>query len=271
MPFLRILFLLAFAATAFSAPIRERSVDPQALEQLMKGLGMDLTEDPIVATQREWLRKPNHERWEVTELTPEQREFVLGWGRANELYDEWKPIATHYHTALILGATTSRMETRLAYLAKLWDEGVRFTEIVWLTGERPLDPRVDQLTDRCKNEAEAAKIIWKEASLPEEMRELPVVFVAVPMKTENGILKRPTTEDTIVAWLHLSPPPAPSLFVSDQPFCGYQYAVIKKSLPDEFLFEVVGMGVDPEKHPLAAAVTLDSLARWLYTEAAEKK
>ena len=56
-------------------------------------------------------------------------------------------------------------------------------------------------TDRCSNESEAAHILWEETSLPDEMRSLPVVFVAVPMKTEGSSLKRPNTEDTIVAWL----------------------------------------------------------------------
>jgi hypothetical protein len=53
------------------------------------------------------------------------------------------------------------------------------------------------------------------------MRDLPVVFIAVPMKTEGSSLKRPNTEDTIIAWLKMTSQPCIALFVSDQPFCGF--------------------------------------------------
>jgi hypothetical protein len=86
------------------------------------------------------------------------------------------------------------------------------------------------------------------------------------MKKEGDLVKRPNTEDTIVAWVKMEPEPCKALFVSDQPFCGYQFAVIKSSLPTAFLFDLVGEGVDPTGHPLAAAITLDSIARWIYQE-----
>ena len=167
---------------------------------------------------------------------------------------------------MILGAATSQMQMRLDYLKQLWEDGVRFDEVVWLTGDRPLDIRVDGLTDRCSNESEAARILWEETDLPEEMRALSVVFIAVPMKIEGTSLKRPNTKDTIVAWLNTTPQACSALFISNQPFCGYQFAVIKASLPNMFLFDLAGQGADPTKHPAAAAITLDSIARWIYQE-----
>lgn len=56
------------------------------------------------------------------------------------------------------------------------------------------------------------------------------------------------------------------LFISDHPFYGYQFAIIKSCLPDEFLFDVAGEGVNPHAHPLAATITLDTIARWIYQE-----
>lgn len=90
------------------------------------------------------------------------------------------------------------------------------------------------MTELCDNESEAAHILWDETDLPEGMRHLSVVFVAVPMKNEDGSLKRPNTEDPIIAWLEVSPNPCKVLFVTDQPFCGYQFAVIKTNLPEAF-------------------------------------
>ena len=260
------LFAICLCSLTFASPIQDRKIDPPALAQLASALNISEDADIVVETQQRWLRKPNQERWEMAELSPDQRLFVLNWAAEQGLFAPWRPFYKTYDKALILGATTSRMQMRLDYLKQLWNEGIRFSEIVWLTGDRPLDKRVDGLTDRCSNESEAAHILWEETDLPEEMRALPVVFIAVPMKIEGSSLKTPNTEDTIIAWLKLAPEPCTALFVSDQPFCGYQFAVIKASLPNAFLFDLVGQGVDATSHPAAAAITLDSIARWIYTE-----
>ncbi len=261
-----LLFAIYLCSSTFASPIQDRKIDPKALSQLGSALDIPQDTDIVIETQKRWLRKPNQERWEISELSPNQKNFVLNWARDLGLFAAWKPACKEYDKALILGGTTSRMQMRLDYLKQLWDEGTRFNEIVWLTGDRPLDKRVDELTDRCNNESEAALILWEETNLSEEMRSLPVVFVAVPIKTEGSSQKRPNTEDTIKAWLKLSPEPCKALFVSDQPFCGYQFAVVKASLPKAFIFDLVGPGVDGTSHPAAAAITLDSIARWIYQE-----
>lgn len=261
-------FLIAiyFCSLTLASPIQDRKIDPAALSQLTLSLNIPQDADIINETQKNWLRKANQERWEIAELSSDQRLFVLNWATEQGLFTSWKPACKVYDKALILGATTSRMQMRLDYLKQLWNEGTRFNEIVWLTGARPLDKRVDELTDRCSNESEAAHILWNETNLPEEMRSLPVVFVAVPMIIKGSSIRRPNTEDTIIAWLELSPNPCTALFISDQPFCGYQFAVIKATLPKPFLFDLVGKGVDSTNHPAAAAITLDSIARWIYQE-----
>ncbi len=260
------LFLICLRHLSFASPVQDRTIDPVALAQLAATLGIPPDTDIIAETQKRWLRKPGLERWEVAELPTDQKLFVLKWAREQGLFSPWKPLLKTYDKALILGATTSSMQRRLHYLAQLWEEGIRFSEVVWLTGHRPLDQRVDGLIDRCSNESEAAHLLWEEASLPEEMRNLPVVFVAVPMKIEGSSLVRPNTQDTFIAWLKIAPEPCKALLVSDQPYCGYQFAVVKTILPDSFLFDLVGPAVDLTKRPTTAAVALDSIARWIYQE-----
>lgn len=263
-------FLLAICCHCFlfGLPIQDRKIDPTALAELATALNIPADADLIAETQKQWLRKPGQERWEMAELSSSQRHFVLNWAKQQGFFEVWKPLYQSYDKALILGATTSCMQMRLDFLKALWNEGIHFQEIVWLTGDRPLDDRIDGLTDRCKNESEAARILWEETDLPVEMRSKPVTFIAVPMKQEGSFLKRPNTEDTIVAWLRNSPKPnfCKALFVSNQPFCGYQFAVIKATLPEQYEFDLVGQEVDPMSHPSAAAIILDSIARWIYQE-----
>ena len=261
-----VLLAVYICALSFASPIQDYKINPHALSELTSALDIPNNADVIVETQKRWLRKPGQERWDLAELSDDQRTFVLDWAKKEGLFTSWRPACKTYDKALVLGATTSHMRMRLDYLKELWLQGTRFNEIVWLTGDRPLNKQVDDLAERCSNESQAAHILWKEADLPEQMRNLPVVFIAVPMKQEGTSLKRPNTEDTIVAWLKTTPEPCRSLFVSDQPFCGYQFAVVKTCLPQAFEFDLVGQGVDPTGHPAAAAITLDSIARWIYQE-----
>jgi len=261
-----ILLVLCFSALIFASPIQDRRIEQAALCELALGLGIAPDKNIIEETQKHWLRKPGQERWEVSEINPDQRFFVLNWAQEQGIFDDWQPFYRVYDKALILGAATSRMQIRLDYLKQLWIQGIRFDEIIWLTGDRPLDKRVDGFIGRCNTESEAARLIWEETDLPEDMRDLAVIFVGVPMKGEGVFPKRPNTEDTIVAWLKIAPEPCKALFVSDQPLCGYQFSVVKANLPKEFLFDLVGKGADPSSYPAAAANTLDSIARWIYQE-----
>lgn len=186
----------------------------------------------------------------------------MNWAEKEGIYSSWTPVCNRYDKALILGTTVPLMQKRLNYLKDLWNQGIRFSEIVWLTGERPLDPQMDGHSEHYTNETEAAKWIWKDSDLPQEMHQIPTVFISVPMK---GNL-RPNTEDTIIAWLNTKPKPCTALFISDQPFNGYQFAVVKTSLPDAIPFDLAGPGVNPQSHPSAAAITLDTIARWMYQE-----
>jgi len=257
------IILVCFCSQIFALPIQDRKIDPTALSELALELGIPKESDLIIETQKRWLRNQGLERWEMNELSLEQKRFVLKWAKDQGLYAPWEPILTKYDKGIILGCSTSLMKSRLQTLIDLWNEGVLIHEIVWLTGDRPLDPRVDGLIDRCKTESEAAHIIWQEANLPQEMKNLPVVFIEVPVKSDG---KRPNTQDTVVAWLNTLKKPCSALFVSDQPFCGYQFAVIKSTLPNTIDFDVVGKGADPTSHPAAAAITLDSIACWIYQE-----
>ena len=258
-----LLLSLCLCSLIFSVPIQDRKIDPIALSQLTTTLGIPPEANLIEETQRHWLRKPGQERWEMEELSQNQKDFVLRWCENQGLFSEWRPLEKNYDKALILGATTSTMQKRLGFLKQLWEEGTRFQEIVWLTGDRPLDPRIEDLTDRCATESEAARILWEEADLPNDMRNISVLFVATPMKSGG---KRPNTEDTLVSWLKTSPRPSKTLFISNQPFCGYQFAIVKKALPDTFLFDVVGPSSDPKGKPASAAIALDSIARWIYSD-----
>lgn len=258
---LKKLFFLCLVSSLQAVPIQHHPLNQDAVQKLADLLGIPEGSDIVQQTQSRWLRHPHQERWEMTELEEEQKALVLTWAQHEGFYDAWTPNETHYDQAIILGATTYRMQSRLGELKRIWQSGVRFDEILFLTGDRPLDP-IETFTDSCQTETEAAYLIFQITDLPKEMRELPFRIISVPMSN----IGRPNTKDTILAYAEEMDSPKKALFISDAPFCGYQFAVINAYLPDAFLFDVAGKKADPSVHPAAAAITLDAIARWLYQE-----
>jgi hypothetical protein len=77
-------------------------------------------------------------------------------------------------------------------------------------------------------------------------------------------MRRATTGDTIIDWLATSPAHGDCLFISNQPYVGYQDSVMRTYIPHSFgSLETCG--------PQASNTTrnsdiLDDLARFLYQE-----
>lgn len=262
-------FILILVCFTQLFAIQHHQINEEAIRHLANEFGLT-DSDLLNATQKNWLRKPNQERWDMQELTLNQREIVIRWAESHGLFREGFPSKKTYDQAIIFGAATPAMQKRLEYLIQLWNDGIRFDQITWLTGERPLDPKVDDCLNECKTEADAAKVIWERASLPEEMRFLKVVFIATPPQKQRDSFRKANTQDTLVNWLECYPSHCSVFFVSNQPFCLYQSAVANSVIPDEYTFEVVGPSANPNGHHAMAAVVLDTLARFLYEEAARQ-
>ena len=249
-----ILFFLLIPFYLFSTPLQERMISNELIDELF--CEWAIRENKLEETQVKWLRPAQKERWEIDELAVDKKIVVIEWAKRAGLFEEWTPILKHYDKAFILGSTTKSMQERLKYLSKLFDQGITFNEVVFLTSERPLDRRVDDFCDLCKTETEAAKIIWKTADLSQEIRTIPVIFISPPCQG----LKRPTTQENIKSWLAQNQTPVTALFVSSQPHAIYQYAVINHTLPESYLFDVV----TEKAAPLSAVIILDTLARWIF-------
>jgi hypothetical protein len=217
----------------------------------------------VAETQKQWIRPAGKERWQVEgDFSADAKAEIFPLASKLGFIEELKPAAKKYDYCLLLGATVGRMEKRINYFVKMWNEGVRFSQIVFFTGARSLDPTVDRLTTVCKTETEAAHYLWDHAELPEGMKKMRITFVDVPMISTKEGLRRPTTEDTVGAWLAANPRPGNCLAISNQPYCLYQGAVLQTYLPEEFSCEVVGERANLDC--LNGRVLLDTIARWLY-------
>lgn len=192
------------------------------------------------------------ERWELAKIViscseDRIRQHLAACGFMNKT----EPSRRRYKRAAWPGALVVRAAARLSDLVNAWNSGVRWNETVVFAGKRPLQQAKENSVECCKalgidvdeeteakdyvrlwdsirpeTELEMMRFLLEAASLensepgalvlPLELLELPVTFVDAPMKPPlqpDGEPVRPTTEDTILAWLEDEPEPG-SMFVS---------------------------------------------------------
>lgn len=258
--------------------------------ELKTALPEELTLPRIVeVTQRAWLRPSGAERWHIQEKEYADRDCMSELLNQLCLCKEMNPHKAHYNYCFIFGATATTIRTRIAYMLHLWEKGVRFDTLIFLGSERPLDATqesfavlVDReqtiLPIRCNwqqnalptTETEMMKFIFNQAELPEAFDQITIEFVNTPMQEkEDGSLRRPNTGDTIAHWLASDPVLGSCLFISNQPYVGYQDTVARTYMPSAFEIDTVGSSIPCDSQNIDIA--LDTLARWLYQENLRRK
>lgn len=213
------------------------------------------------------------------------------------------PKKRKYRYILLNGSTIKNMRQRLHTLVELVKTKKLLvtpaTEVVFLTGERDLFPEEDfeQFMDPSplklepswkkpsslpSTEDQAAQWIWHQSQLPCSLRSAKMTFVRAKKKSERDtvtqeiIVKRPTTFDTIETWIKgEKPEPGQCISISSQPYVYYQkattYAAFQKAGLLEKGFSVEGTGTGHQNQTFNhfkenIAVMLDNLTRTINEE-----
>ncbi len=229
----------------------------------------------VTTMQKNWLRSTHKELSELEERFSEKERSEI-WEIAKQLgfVSEKIPKKTTFEQCALLGGMLPCFQHRLHYLIELWSRGVRFKNWVFLAGQRKLlkHERFFKDLDSPKNlvhneeappenEGEMMQLYYQRATLPAEMRLIPFQLINLPMRSHQGKKMRPTTADTIRAWAK-NQQAKNCLFVTDQPFCLYQEAVIEADKPSGVSFEIVGAHL---RHShFSATAFLDTFARYFY-------
>ncbi len=233
----------------------------------LMGIAHDYSLKSMVrATQQKWLQ-PSKERWHFDPKEEHRMSYIFPFLQKIGCVDAVGAKEQHYDYALVMGGYHTRILSRLKTLVDQWEKGIRFRRLVFLTGQRFLDPQTEvplyRFTTK-QTEAELMVYLW-EKNFASKMLQIPFTLVDTPgSEDKEGRWLRPTTKDTILKWLSYAPKPGKCLCISSQPFVGYQHAVLSTFLPKNFSFETIGAYTEKD---LPLSVYLDNLARWLYQEA----
>lgn len=243
---------------------------------------VDITQEKFFQKHPDGQRK---ERWEIDEVIPRLREQALPILDKLGMLKEFFPSERKYDSVLMLGATLTSVRKRLSYLGDLWENSIRFDKIVFLGGERALEPTKEnptvlfdsnnkdllvrndwQIPEKIPTtELEMMQMVWDQAKLPSSMKKIKTEWIDAPLKPNpvGGKPLRPTTEDTLKIWLRNNQTAQKILAISNNPHIGYQQSVLKTYLPKDFEIETVGSAASPES---SLAFYLGEMTRWLYQE-----
>lgn len=236
----------------------------------------------VHATQKEWLNIELKQK--IDEIYISHANKIMEYADKLGLIQEIKPKQKNFTYAIILGSDLNETRLRLAYLVNEWKKGIIFNRLICLGSERPLDPRTESKDNLLnsdngilllkknwlvpanlpKTEDQMMQWVYNQSELPEKFQELPISFSNSKMRKQNDrLMAQPNTADTIQDWLNSNPIPGDCLFISNQPFIGYQESVIKTFMPSGFgHIEVCG----PTQSNINFKDILDTLARFLYQE-----
>ncbi|MBI2344833.1 hypothetical protein HYV10_02040 [Candidatus Dependentiae bacterium] len=258
---------------------KEGAVNPLIFKllDLTNVLYVDGTLSSVVdETQKHWLRKPNFERWDIENSFGDHQEEIYQISEQLNLFSAVKPQYKQYEYVFILGSLFASMKNRMTFLVDLWNQGIRFNNIVFLAGSRPRNAAQGEnqtaleewsnikIEYMPETETELLKFVYDHALMPEEMRKIPVDIIDVPMlQNSDGAMRRPTTADTIKWWLKTDPRPGKILAISSQPYVWYQNSVLKTLLPSSYEVDTVGQACSSDQK---IGLLLDTLARILYQE-----
>lgn len=230
-------------------------------------------ESIVLATQKAWLRPLGKERWHcLPQKTKEAKEVYPLFSRL-QLTSSYHAVQPHYDYILIPGATVQVVKQRIRFLVEEWNRGVRFKNIVLLTGDRLLDPHFENMRTLGSPSEELTPgnetqmmVLLTQQMFPPSWHSIPLIVVDTPAPTGR---KRPNTQETFACWLERNPKPGKALIVSSQPFIGRQDTIARQMLPPAFGVETVGPGASLQQYlsePRAERIVLDEIARWIYQE-----
>lgn len=260
------------------------------LIELLALVGMDTTDlgpNPIVKinqwAQENLLRR--EERWDqqttkYEALKPKIRPLLVDLGFMNGS----SPHFSSYNGVLFHCPLVGTVRHRLHALIEQWKKGVTFTDIYFLTGDRPLHPTMENVEALVSTESplkirgdwqrpdvmpqtegEMVKMVWEQSEIPALLREqVRVHYIVAPMKIDSKTgekTARPTTDDTCEEWLKIAPPKGRYLAVSNAPYLIRQDLVLRSIMPEGYEFETMG---PPASDKLAMSIILDEVARMIF-------
>jgi hypothetical protein len=264
---------LAFVSTLFSCETIWNNGPTQLLKDIFRitdTSGVETLESAVKQSNFRWIRPKGFELWDVYSLFDnEQRAKLTEIVKNSSLAKAKLPTKKHYDAVVIFGATTPRVQDRIAFLMKLQQQGITWNKVYLLGSTRNLKIGNDADKEMAKvletkgaatTEMAMVNEIWQQIPKPDSFKEIPTVSIQSGQQPDGT---RASTEDTLREMTKDfgDVKDKDFLFISNNPYIPYQDAVTKKVLGQ------YGMSIETVGEAMTASTTmenvLDTVARCL--------
>jgi len=264
---------LAFVSTLFSCETIWNNGPTQLLKDIFHIMDVDGVknlESAVKQSNFRWIRPKGFELWDVYSLfDDEQRAKLTEIVKNSSLAKAKLPTKKHYDAVVIFGATTPRVQDRIAFLMKLQQQGITWNKVYLLGSTRNLKigneadkamAKVLETKGAATTEMAMVNEIWQQIPKPDSFKEIPTVSIQSGQQPDGT---RASTEDTLREMTKDfgDVKDKDFLFISNNPYIPYQDAVTKKVLGQ------YGMSIETVGEAMTASTTmenvLDTVARCL--------
>ncbi len=264
---------MVFAGTLFSCEAIWNNGPTQLLKDIFKITdvqGVESLETAVKQSNFRWIRPKGLERWDVYSLLDDMQRTALSKKvKSSSLAKVKMPLKKHYDAIVVLGATVSRVKSRMEFLARIHKDGITCGKIYLLGSTRDLKIGTEldkemakKLEEKGAEATEMAmmKEFWQQNVVLKSIEHIPVIAIQSGQRADGT---RANTEDTLRDMVKdFGDVQGKSfLFISDNPYICYQDAVSKKVLKSYGAnIETVGAAMSSEE---TMENVLDTVARCL--------
>jgi hypothetical protein len=256
---------LAFVSTLFSCETIWNNGPTQLLKDIFRitdTSGVETLESAVKQSNFRWIRPKGFELWDVYSLFDnEQRAKLTEIVKNSSLAKAKLPTKKHYDAVVIFGATTPRVQDRIAFLMKLQQQGITWNKVYLLGSTRNLKIGNDADKEMAKvletkgaatTEMAMVNEIWQQIPKPDSFKEIPTVSIQSGQQPDGT---RASTEDTLREMTKDfgDVKDKDFLFISNNPYIPYQDAVTKKVLGQ------YGMSIETVGEAMTASTTMENV------------
>jgi len=256
-------------------PVSKLLVDKKPTKELISLLSQDGLYDPqdtldalVQKTQKKWIRvvhgSGNKEYRDLVDSSEQKQaqKAALQFAEDIDLFQAKLPFVTRYDYAVIGGSFLPGLRARIAFLVELWNQGIRFDSLYFLTGERTLrkgenepdaveilvNEKISPLAFKqgwqmpenvsYETEYDMCRLVWDSLDIPQEMlqalhNKVFFIYAKCPPGQERISLK-----DGYRTWLNeIEPKPGSVLAISHPLFWISQQVTAESILGKDFVVD----------------------------------
>ena len=269
------LFFALLTSFGHATVFKETGAPKESLLGILDALYMPHKDENISIFEAvcPFLRKTGLERKDLKEreLSYEQKTKLIAAFEDLGFVKEVRPEIRQVDDLYVFGSLAPELKLRLEYLVTLWNRGLRFERLIFLTGERLRDASESDrqiffshkrgVRREVCTECDIMVAIWEQIDKPEELEAICPLVINAPRAAGESRPNTVTTAEELIK--SYGPLEGSWIAITNQPYVPYQEAVLKRLFPKTYVGAVVG---PRSVHNILCSIYLDTLARTVHNE-----